>query len=187
MAEYYKDWIYSQYFDPSLMEQHNRSFTSAKVPVMQNTFIQQYKCVCMEALLMTSVRSEITGGEASVLKCAACSGDHMPPCTPDKHSLMHSSPQHSQFIFISHIGRGFVLIFFLTESPLIKQPCEWKRGPGSSLIIYRQSFIFPRSHGRTSDSSPPHTRLHQENLAPRSASLYYSIHKTSSVITPLAP
>lgn len=71
---------------------------------------------------------------------------------------MHSSPTGPNlYSSLSHTDRRFILIFFLADSPLIKEPCEEKKeGPGSSLIIYRQSFIFSRSHGRAQDSSPPH-------------------------------
>lgn len=34
-----------------------------------------------------------------------------------------------------------------------------ERGPGSPLIIHRCFFISSRSHGRASDSSPPHTHV----------------------------
>lgn len=72
---------------------------------------------------------------------------------------MHSSPTGPNlYSSLSHTDRRFILIFFLTDSPLIKEPCEErKEGPGSSLIIYRQSFIFSRSHGRARDSSLPHS------------------------------
>lgn len=94
----------------------------------------------------------------------------MLPTGPDECSLMHSS--HTSFNLYSSWGphSPVVCINILPyRSPLIKKPCVQGRGPGSSLIIHPQSFIFSQSHGRTSNSSPTHTCVSSpsENLSAR--------------------
>ncbi len=110
-----------------------------------HTFIQQYKCVHM--LLMTCVRLFSRDQQSRDLQCKSVQPMlmtmiTMPPCAPDKRSLMHSSHHRSQFIFISESHRLVVYINILPYRIPFNKTSMWIEKRSCQFLNYLLSVLY---------------------------------------------